>query len=205
MTPQFSFDIGQVKGFLSAAEGGALYRSALATAALGPALEIGSYCGKSTLYLAAAAAERDSLVFAVDHHAGSEEHQLGEMFHDPALYDSRQGQMDSFGEFRRNLRRAALEEWVVPIVASSAATARFWTTPLGLVFIDGGHSLDVALADYRRWVQHVRQGGVLAIHDVYANAEDGGQAPRAIWQLARDSGLFDIIDQVDSLALFRRV
>lgn len=205
MTAGFSFDIEQVKGFLSAAEGDALFRSALETAGLGPALEIGSYCGKSTLYLAAAMAERDGLVFAVDHHAGSEEHQRGEMFHDPALYDADTGRVDSFREFRQNLNRAGLLERVVPIVAGSGLAARYWTTPLGLVFIDGGHSLDAALTDYRCWSCHIVRGGILAIHDVYANAEDGGQAPRAIWQLARDSGLFEVTDQIDSLALLRRL
>lgn len=205
MTPQFSFDIDQVKGFFSADEGRALYRAAREVAALGPLLEIGSYCGKSTLYLAAAAKEGNSLVYAVDHHAGSEEHQPGEMFHDSSLFDSASERMDSFREFRANLRKAGLESWVVPIVAPSVTAARFWTTPLGLVFIDGGHSLDAALSDYRGWALHVRRGGILAIHDVYANAEDGGQAPRAVWQLARDSGLFAVEGQVDSLALLRRL
>lgn len=205
MALQFQIDIEQVKGFLSTAEGSALYQAARETAVLGPALEIGSYCGKSTLYLAAAAAQSDSLVFAVDHHSGSEEHQIGEMFHDPDLLDPNSGRMDTFSTFRRTLYQAGLEEWVVPIVAPSARAARHWQTPLGLVFIDGGHSLDAALTDYRGWAHHLKRGGLLAIHDVYANAEEGGQAPRAIWQLARNSGLFEVLEQVGSLALLRRV
>lgn len=205
MAPAFSIDINKVKGFLSEAEGNALYESFKQAAALGPALEIGSYCGKSTLYLAAAAAERSSIVFAIDHHTGSEEHQPGEMFHDPALYDGSRGQLDSFREFRSNLQRAGLQDCVIPIVASSASAARFWSNPLGLLFIDGGHSLDAALGDYRRWPQHLVVGGILAIHDVYASPEDGGQAPRTIWQMARDSGLFEVVDQIDSLALLKRL
>lgn len=205
MAPGFCIDIEQVKGFLSAAEGNALYSTALATGRLGPSLEIGSYCGKSTLYLAAAAARCDSMVFAVDHHSGSEEHQPGEFFHDPELLDPATGGMDSFRCFRSSLRAAKLEDWVVPLVAPSERVARFWTTALGLVFIDGGHSLDAAVADYRCWAHHICRGGMLAIHDVHARPEDGGQAPRAIWLLAKNSGLFEAVDQVGSLALLRRL
>lgn len=205
MTPHLDIDPEQVKGFFSPAEGEALYRAAQRAANLGPLLEIGSYCGKSTLYLAAAARTEHSLVFAVDHHAGSEEHQKGELFHDPELYDATTGAVDSFRTFRHNLRRAGLNEWVVPIVAASAQASRYWNTLLGLVFIDGGHSLEAALEDYRCWCGHIARDGILAIHDVYPNAEDGGQAPRTIWRLAQDSGLFREIERVDSLALLRRL
>ncbi len=198
------FDWNDVKGFLPENEAAALHQAALAMAPLGPMLEIGSYCGKSTLYLAAAAREHNSLVFAVDHHAGSEEHQPGEMFHDPELLDASGQAVDTFTLFRHNLRRAGLETWVVPVVAPSERAARHWHTPLALLFIDGGHSLDAALTDYRCWAGHVLRGGILAIHDVYRNAEDGGQAPRAIEQMARASGLFRFERQVGSLVLLTR-
>ena len=134
-------DINTVKGFLDADEGSALYEHALAAADLGPLLEVGSYCGKSSVYLGAACKRKQTILFAVDHHRGSEEHQLGEEYHDPELYDSRFAKMDSFPQFRDTLARANLEEVVVPIVAPSVLAARYWSTPLGLVFIDGGHSM----------------------------------------------------------------
>lgn len=196
--------IDTVRGFLEAEEAAALYDAALQACALGPLLEIGSYCGKSTLCLGFAARSRGATVFALDHHRGSEEHQRGEMFHDPALFDSEQAQMDTFREFRRNMDRAGLGETVVPIVSHSAAAARHWQTPLGMLFIDGGHSLDAALTDYRCWVGHLRQGGLLAIHDVYPDAAAGGQAPRAVQRMALASGLFTPREQAGSLALLTR-
>src|SRR5690606_9202145 len=120
---------------------------------------------------------------------GSEEHQLGEAYHDPDLYDAGAGLMDSFREFRKNMRAAGLEDTVVPIVAPSALASRRWATPLGLVFIDGGHSREAALTDYRSWAGHVASGGILAIHDIFPNPADGGQAPYDIYQLASASGL----------------
>jgi predicted O-methyltransferase YrrM len=168
-------------------------------------LEIGSYCGKSTVCLGLACQRSGGTLFALDHHRGSEEHQVGEMFHDPDLYDSGAAVMDSFREFRSNIRAAGLEDVVVPIVAGSAAAARHWNTPLGMVFIDGGHSLEAALADYRCWAVHVVRGGILAIHDLYADASQGGQAPYAIYRLALASGLFEPLGQVDSLGLLRRL
>lgn len=198
-------DITGVKGFLSADEGEALYRAAAQISALGPILEVGSYCGKSTLYLAAACRAHNNLVYAVDHHRGSEEHQPGELFHDPSLFDCDEQQFDSFKQFRRNLQGAGLSDWTVPVVAGSSLAARRWQTPLGMIFIDGGHSLGGALEDYRSWVGHLRRGGLLAIHDLFEHAEEGGQAPIAIYRLALASGLFDVVERCDSLGILRRL
>lgn len=198
-------DINSVKGFLDAEEGAALYEHALAVAKLGPCLEIGSYCGKSTVYLGSACKKANTVLFAVDHHRGSEEHQLGEEYHDPSLYDERFGKMDSFREFRHTLARAQLEDCVVPLVAPSQLAARYWATPLSMVFIDGGHSMDAALTDYRSWAPHVMRGGWLAIHDVFPNPADGGRPPFEIWQLARASGLFETMPLIKTLGLLRRL
>ncbi|MEQ9462150.1 MAG: class I SAM-dependent methyltransferase [Haliea sp.] len=205
MIPQLPPDIDTIKGFLLPAEAETLYRRALAASARGPLLEIGSYCGKSTIYLGLAARQHHGTVFALDHHRGSEEHQRGEMFHDPALYDADLALVDTFREFRRNISRAGLDDVVVPIVAGSAAAARHWQTPLAMLFIDGGHSLDAALTDYRCWAGHLQREGILAIHDVYPDPAAGGQAPRAIHRLALQSGLFTHCEQVDSLAILRRL
>ncbi len=198
-------NIDDIKGFLARDEAEALHRFAGEALALGPVLEIGSYCGKSTIYLGLAARANGGTVFALDHHRGSEEHQPGEMFHDPDLYDAGSDGIDSFGEFRRNLRSAGVEDQVVPIVAGSTETARDWRTPLGMVFIDGGHSLDAALEDYRCWATHIVRGGILAIHDVYPDPHTGGQAPWAVLQMARSSGLFEEIERVNSLGVLRRL
>lgn len=205
MIPELPLDLDLIKGFLAPDEAGALYEHALHASALGPVLEIGSYCGKSSICLGLACQRRGGTLFALDHHRGSEEHQPGEMFHDPELYDGAEAVVDSFREFRRNIRAAGLEEVVIPIVAGSAQAARHWRTPLGMVFIDGGHSLEAALADYRCWSVHVVRGGVLAIHDLFADAHEGGQAPYAIYRLALASGLFESLGQVNSLGLLRRL
>ena len=205
MIPDLPDNIDAIKGFLAADEAQALYDMALQACANGPVLEIGSYCGKSTIYLGLACRRHGSTLFALDHHRGSEEHQFGEMFHDPDLYDPDEAVVDTFAEFRRNIRNAGLEELVVPIVAGSAAAARHWQTPLAMVFIDGGHSLDAALTDYRCWAPHLLRGGVLAIHDIFTDAHAGGQAPYAIYRMALASGLFESLGQVNSLGLLRRL
>jgi predicted O-methyltransferase YrrM len=205
MIPDLPGNIDDIKGFLAADEAEALYRHALAVSSRGPVLEIGSYCGKSTIYLGLACRQHGATVFALDHHRGSEEHQRGEYFHDPDLYDAGEGQMDTFREFRRNISSAGLDETVVPVVAGSAATARQWQTPLAMVFIDGGHSLDAALTDYRCWTAHLMRGGILAIHDLFEDAHAGGQAPWAIYRMALASGLFEDLGRVNTLGLLRRL
>jgi len=198
-------EIDTIKGFLDPAEGAALYHLAANASDLGPCLEVGSYCGKSTVYLGSACKLMDNILFAIDHHRGSEEHQPGEEYHDDELYDARTQLMDSFHQFRVNMRAAQLEECVVPVVAPSAVAAKRWNTPLGLVFIDGGHSLEAAMTDYRSWARHIVPGGILAIHDIFPNPEDGGQAPYEIYKLALASGQFEPVEMVKTLGILRRL
>ena len=200
-----SIDIDTVKGFLDPKEGHALYSYALEAGALGPVLEVGSYCGKSTVYLGEACREKGVSLYAIDHHRGSEEHQPGEEYHDQDLFDGKAGLMDTFREFRQTMRNAVLEDVVVPIVASSSVASRNWHTPLGMVFIDGGHSLEAAQTDYRSWSSHVVPGGILAIHDIFPDPTEGGQAPYEILKLAIASGLFEEFDRVKTLGILRRL
>ena len=193
-----------VRGFLPDGEGLRLYEWALETAVMGPILEIGSYCGRSTIWLAQAAKEKQSLVFAVDHHRGSEEHQPGESHHDTELVDAK-GDVDTLTMFRRNIRLAGLENEVIPVVTDSTRFARSWSGQLGMVFIDGGHSLSAALADFRAWAPKVLPGGILAIHDVFPDPSEGGQAPFTIWRLAQQSGLFESLEGIGSLRGLRTI
>lgn len=205
LTPELPIDPDSVKGFLDPDEAAVLYRQALQVPGQAPCLEIGSYCGRSTLYLGSACKARDAILFAVDHHQGSEEHQPGEGYFDPELASADGRGIDTLPVFRNTLRRAGLESHVVPVVAPSAVVGRAWATPLGMVFIDGGHSMAAALADYRAWAPHVMPGGILAIHDVFPDPRDGGRPPFEIWQLALASGLFEELALVKSLGLLRRL
>ena len=205
MSIALAIDISQVKGFLAEDEAQALYDHALTSAALAPILEVGSYCGKSTVYLGSACKKADGVLYALDHHRGSEEHQLGEEYHDADLYDGDIGLMDSFKEFRKNIRAAQLEQNVIPLVTSSKVAAKAWGTPLSMVFIDGGHSLEAAMTDYQSWAPHIISGGVLAIHDLFPNPDEGGQAPITIYRQALSSGLFEEIAVVNTLGLLRRL
>jgi MMP 1-O-methyltransferase len=195
---------GAAPGFMPTAEGLALFDAAAAYAARGPVLEIGSYCGKSTIYLAAAARAAGQLVVTVDHHRGSEEHQPGWEYHDPKLLDPATGRLDTLPCLRATLAAAGLEEHVVVVVGRSADVARLWGTPLGLVFIDGGHTEAAAAADYEGWAPWVTPGGALAIHDVFPDPADGGRAPYLIYRRALASGAFTEVRAEGSLRLLER-
>jgi predicted O-methyltransferase YrrM len=177
-----------VKGFMPEGEGIALHDAALAAGRLGPLLEIGTYCGKSAVYLGAAARESGTVLFTVDHHRGSEENQAGWEHHDRDVVDPATGRMDTLPFFRRTIEAAGLEDVVVGVVGQSVAVARAWRTPVAFLFIDGGHAEDVAMADYANWSPHVVPGGTLAIHDVFEDPVQGGQAPFHVWQRAVADG-----------------
>jgi MMP 1-O-methyltransferase len=177
-------------GFMPDDEGLALYETGLVAArtALGPLLEIGTYCGKSAVYLGAAARAGASRLVTVDHHRGAEENQPGWEHHDATLVDARSGRMDTLPIARRTIEAAGLEEHVVLVVGESATVAALWATPLALLFIDGGHGEDVAWADYRAWTPKVAPGGYLAIHDVFPDPADGGRPPYELYRAAIGSG-----------------
>jgi predicted O-methyltransferase YrrM len=193
-----------VKGFLEEEEGRRLYALALEVGSRGPCLEIGSYCGKSALYLGAACRESGSVLFSVDHHRGSEEQQPGEEYFDPELWDPRSLSVDTLSVFRRTIAKAGLEAFVVPLVCSSVVAARVWATPLSLVFIDGGHAEETVRADYMGWSDHLIPGGYLLFHDVFPEPDRGGQAPFAVYRQARDDGRFVELSMTESLGVLRR-
>jgi MMP 1-O-methyltransferase len=188
-------------------EGEALaWAATSADPALGPFLEVGSYCGKSACYLGPVAARAGTVLYCLDHHRGSEENQRGWPWHEPDLVDPAVGQIDSLPFFRRTIHDAGLEETVVALVGHSPVVARHWSTPLSFLFIDGGHGADVARADYDGWTVKVASGGLLAIHDVFTDPADGGQAPHEqIYQPALASGIFADVSAAGSLRVLRRL
>jgi predicted O-methyltransferase YrrM len=192
------------KGFMPAPEGLALYDTAAAYARRGPVAEIGTYCGKSTIYLAAAVRDAGQFVITVDHHHGSEENQPGWEYHDPGLVDPATGRLDTLPHFRSTLAATGLEEHVIAIVGRSADVAGLWRTPLGMLFIDGGHTDAAATADYEGWAPWVASGGALAIHDVFPDPADGGQAPYRIYLRALRSGAFTEVRVEGSLRVLER-
>jgi MMP 1-O-methyltransferase len=192
-------------GFMPEDEGLALYAAAVTAAGQGlPLLEVGTYCGRSTVLLAAAARDAGTVAVTVDHHRGSEEQQPGWEYHDPALVDAEVGVMDTLPAFRRTLFRAGLEEHVIAVVGRSPQVAAVWGRPLGLVFIDGGHTDEHATADYEGWTPHLAPGGLLAIHDVFPDPADGGRAPYRIYRRALESGGFTEVSATRSLRVLRR-
>ncbi len=194
-----------IKGFLDEEEGRRLYALACQAGTLGPCLEIGGYCGKSTAYIGLGCKAAGGVLYSIDHHRGSEEQQPGQEYFDPDLYDEQEGKVNTFRLFRRTLELACLEDTVVPIVAPSELVARMWSTPLGMVFIDGGHSYPSAFTDYVSWMQHILPGGYLAIHDIFPDPNQGGQAPYYIYNLALKSGLFEELPQLKTLGILKKM
>ncbi|MEZ5238664.1 MAG: class I SAM-dependent methyltransferase [Microthrixaceae bacterium] len=197
------------RGFMPADEGLALHDAALdalSAVAAAPFVEIGTYCGKSTVYLGAAAASVGRIVVTVDHHRGSEENQPGWEHHEADLVDPATGRLDTLGRFRATIHAAGLEDVVHAVVGDSSAVASWWSTPAAMVFIDGGHGVEPAAADYRNWAPVVARGGLLAIHDVFPDPADGGRPPyEQIYLPALESGDFGEVGSVGSLRVLRRL
>jgi predicted O-methyltransferase YrrM len=205
MPPELLRAAEDAKGFMPLKEGLALFEVARDYGARGPVCEIGTYCGKSAVYLGAAVRQAGSVVVTVDHHRGSEEIQPGWEHHDPELVDPRFGVMDSLPVFRATIAAAGLEDEVIAIVGRSERVAALWRTPLGMLFIDGGHSDEPVTRDYEGWAPHVMTGGALVFHDIYPDPADGGQAPYRIYLRALESGAFAEVRAEGSLRVLERV
>ncbi len=194
-----------VTGFMPADEGRTLYDTAVRYLGDGVGVEIGTYCGKSTLMLGAAAQQSGGVLFTVDHHHGSEEHQPGWEYHDTSLVDPHSGRFDTLPSLRRALDSAGLDDHVVAVVGKSFVVARGWRTPLRFLFIDGGHTEEAAQRDFDGWARWVDIGGALVIHDVFPNPADGGQAPFHIYQRALETGVFKEVSATGSMRVLERV
>jgi len=193
-----------VRGFLPDDEAAALREAATAHARPGGVLvEIGTYCGKSTIHLGHVAREAGAVLVTVDHHRGSEEHQAGWEYHDATLVDPATGAFDTLPAFRRAMWDTGLEDVVVPVIGRSATVAALWGIPVDLVFVDGGHTEAAARADYAGWAPHIRAGGALVIHDVFPDPADGGQAPFHVYERALADG-FTEVGHTGSLRVLRR-
>jgi len=197
-------DPNLIKGFLDYQEGEALYHLAKKCSRLGPILEIGSYCGKSALYLGSAAQEEEQILYSIDHHKGSEEQQPGEEYFDSDLLDKSGKGINTLPFFLKTLKLAKLENTVKPLVSSSTEAAENWNEKLSMVFIDGGHSLESALNDFKNWHPFLISGGILAIHDVFPDPKDGGRPPYVIYCLAKNSGLFKELTMIKTLGILKK-
>ncbi len=205
MDPELLAHAEAARGFMPSDEGLALNAAAAAVEVDGPFLEVGSYCGKSAVYLGAAAQRSGRVLFALDHHRGSEENQVGWEHHEADLVDPAVAKMDTLPVFRRTIHDAGLEDTVVALVGDSPTVGSVWSTPLALLFIDGGHGSEPAHRDYDTWVPHVAVGGILLIHDVFPDPADGGRPPYEIYLRALESGEFEEVGVTGSLRTLRRI
>ena len=198
-------DINTVKGFLDPIEGEALYLYAKQYVRNDPCLEIGSYCGKSSVYLGSAVKENDQKLYSIDHHKGSEEQQPGEEYFDSDLINAEGNGIDTLPFFLETIEKSKLDKFVIPIVSTSEEAYQDCTLNFDMVFIDGGHSEKAAQKDYELWSQRITKGGLLAIHDVFPNPEDGGRPPYNIYRRALESGNFKKLEMIKTLGLLKKV
>ncbi len=197
-------ELKKIKGFIAREEAVRLYELARESSLIGPCLEIGSYCGKTAAYIGMGCKENGGILFSIDHHRGSEEQQPGEEYFDPDLLEKETGLIDTFRTFRKTIYDLGLEDTIIPIVARSEVAARAWATPLGMVFIDGGHTFEAAIADYNCWAPHILPGGFLVIHDIFPDPSKGGQAPYHIYNVALSSGRFTELPMINTLGILKR-
>ncbi|MRR15663.1 MAG: class I SAM-dependent methyltransferase [Deltaproteobacteria bacterium] len=196
--------IMNIKGFLDDEEARRLYLLAREVSQSVPCLEIGSYCGKSAIFLGSGCKENGTVLFSVDHHTGSEEQQPGQEYFDPDLLDQETGKIDTLRLFRKTIDDFELAGAVIPIIGRSEIVGKFWNTPLGLVFIDGSHAYESALNDYETWARHIVPGGYLIFHDIFPDPSQGGQAPYLVYQKAVASGEYEVLPLFKSLGVLKK-
>jgi len=197
-------NVSKVKGFLDEEEAMRLYTTALEASTFAPCLEIGSYCGKSAIFLGAACKENNTVLFSVDHHTGSEEQQPGQEYFDPDLLDPETGKIDTLRLFRKTINDFNLGDSVIPVIGRSEVIGRAWNTPLSLLFIDGSHAYESVLKDYQIWAKHILPGGYLVFHDIFPDPSEGGQAPYLVYQKAVASELYEVNPLFKSLGVLKR-
>ena len=188
--------ISKLKGFMPISEGTALLKWAQKFSKNGPIMEIGTYCGKSTIYLATGALQNNQFVYTIDHHEGSEEHQINEEYFDSETYDFIKKRVDTFPLLIKNINKLNIKN-IIPIISESSRVSKNWETNLSMLFIDGGHSIESASNDYECWESKIIKGGALVIHDIFERPQDGGQAPYEIYKRSIKSN-YKLFERVDT-------
>lgn len=204
MTLDFEI-LNKIKGFIDNQEAKRLYKISLKAAQKGPILEIGSYCGKSAYIIGSACKAKKSVLFSIDHHKGSQEHQPNEDFFDSDLFDEKLSRINTLPFFQQTLCQTLLEETVVMIVADSKTAGKKWKTPVSMLFIDGGHSYENVYNDYIIWEQHIKTNGFLVIHDIFYDDEKGGQAPRQIYEKALGTKRYKPLKMIKTLGVLQKL
>jgi len=202
LSPDLSAVVEATKGFLPADEAEALLDAALSAPA-GLWLEVGTYCGRSTVHLGSAARTTGSQLVTLDHHRGSEENQPGWEWHDASLVDPHTGRLETLPHLRHTLWDAGLDDVVSVVVGTTQQVAPWWSSPLTLLFLDGNHTEDVAQHDYAAFAPHLVSGGLLLVHDVFERSEDGGRPPWHVFCRAREERFVQVSAQ-GSLRVLRR-
>lgn len=192
--------LNNVPGFLDIREGVALMSLAATTYGAPAIVEVGSFKGKSTGFLAAGChfAGRGH-VYAVDHFQGSPEHQKGA--HEETAEIVSMG--TTLHEFRRNLAAFGLAPYVSERVGSSAEIAKSWDQSIRLLFIDGDHSYDGTSSDFSAWYPFVEKGGTICMHD-YQNSHYLGGVTKFIDEVLMTSPEIEHITRVHSMMVFRK-
>ena len=108
-------------------------------------------------------------------------------------------------EFLKNLRSSNLGKYIIPILNKSSEASKTFKELISLLFIDGGHSLEAALSDYNSWKDKICSGGLLVIHDVFPNPEDGGRPPFEIYSKARKSKQFEDLGIYETLGILKKI
>jgi predicted O-methyltransferase YrrM len=175
-----------IEGWLSDAQGRALLAAAAATTGRGAIVEIGSWKGRSTVWLAEGARLAGQRVHAIDRHTQSRE--------DPSA--------NTLADFLENINRAGVADVVEPLVMASAEAAAVVRGPVELLFIDGDHSFDGVRRDAEIWLPRVVEGGVVMFHDVASASYEG---PRRIFRrMVCWNERFAGVRRVGSMAIARR-
>ena len=176
----------QIDGWLSDAQGRALFQAAAASTGRGAIVEIGSWKGRSTTWLASGARLAGRRVCAIDPHSLSCE--------DP--------EADTLDEFLANLARGGLTDVVDPLIMRSEEAAARITGPIELLFIDGDHSYEAVRRDAELWLPRVMEGGTVMFHDVATAAYTGPR--RVVRQMVCRNPHLHRIGRVGSMVVARR-
>lgn len=151
-----------LEGWLINKEGQLLYDLAKNCSGKGVIVEIGSWKGKSTTWLAHGSKEGNKVkVYAIDPHTGSPEHQ-------------KNGKVWTFDQFKENIKKTGIEDMVIPIVKTSEEAAKYFNEPVELIFIDGAHEYEMVKKDFEYWFPKVIEGGIMAFHDTAGWARQHG-------------------------------
>lgn len=166
VSEQVASKLSAIKGLITEEEGRQLARMARSVPSDLAIIEMGSYRGQSSCWLAAGSV--GAHVTCIDPWP-----LYNNMDAIAAASDAEWDERGALERWMENVDSLGLWHRITPLRARASEVANMWAKPVGLWFHDADHSYEGVRDDFLAWKPYLADGAWIAVHDFCEGLPDG--------------------------------